>query len=544
MKMKAFLFSSVFAVLLSFVVFPATAEEQLAAAAAGTLPATALSPLPEEVDLQPGEIRSYSIDRPVSRILIANPTVLDVRLLESKEILLQAKASGSTKLLLWDERGQQTVAVNVFDTLMAEDFMRVLAQVRMPGIELKREREKYFLVGQVANKEEMDRLNEVLAAFGGKITSLVTTAPPPPPPPPQPVQTVKLTVQLVEMTRSSTDGFGVDWQSSIDGIAINETLLGSVVPSGGIKEAIAGIGESLRLGRFSRSAGISGVINLLISKGKARILSEPKLVAGSGKKATTRLGVEFPIVTSNVNQGVTTQEVEFKNVGVDLAFEPVVLPDGDRIQLSIQARVTSIASAAAVGNIPSFRVRETNTEIFTKLGETVVIAGLLQDEERKTIGQVPGIGSIPGFGNLFRSTDKTTDQTELVVLITPDLLTDVSETADRTFELEQSLARAELSDSVNDPVLRYVIQVQDRVAKALRYPQREKELGLDGRVKLKLHLFRDGTLGQATIAESSGIEALDMEALKAAESQAPYPPFPADLPQPDLWVELPVLFRP
>mgnify|MGYP001582596889 FL=1 len=107
----------------------------------------------------------------------------------------------------------------------------------------------------------------------------------------------------------------------------------------------------------------------------------------------------------------------------------------------------------------------------------------------------------------------------------------------------KALAVAEVTASVEDPTLRYALQIQDRIAKTIKYPLRERELGMSGHVKLRLHLFRDGTLGRALIAESSGIESFDLEALKAAESQAPYPPFPSVIPQQDLWLELPVLFR-
>ena len=83
------------------------------------------------------------------------------------------------------------------------------------------------------------------------------------------------------------------------------------------------------------------------------------------------------------------------------------------------------------------------------------------------------------------------------------------------------MASAEVTASVEDPTLRYALQIQQRIAKSVRYPMRESELGMSGHVKLRLHLFHDGTLGRATVSESSGIDSFDMEAVKAAESQAP-----------------------
>ncbi len=154
------------------------------------------------------------------------------------------------------------------------------------------------------------------------------------------------------------------------------------------------------------------------------------------------------------------------------------------------------------------------------------------------------LGSIHVLGRLFKSPEFQQKQTELVIAVTPQLVTEAGTTVDKTLAVEQALASSEVAAAVDDPKLRYALQVQDRVAKAVRYPQRERELGFEGRVHLRLHLFADGTLGKAMVAQSSGIEALDAEALKAAETQSPYPAFPTGLAQRDIWLDLPVIFRP
>ena len=89
---------------------------------------------------------------------------------------------------------------------------------------------------------------------------------------------------------------------------------------------------------------------------------------------------------------------------------------------------------------------------------------------------------------------------------------------------------------------RYAQQVQKLLAESLKYPEREKTLGITGQVILKLHVDRRGELEEATVSKSSGVSTLDNEALQAARRQAPYPPFPPELPEQDLWLDLPVLF--
>lgn len=505
----------------------------------------------EVISLVPGEVQSIPVDT-IERVVIGDPNVVDVEVVSSNEVFLQAKSVGTTNLLLWDRHGQRTSSVEVVDRIpeaIAAQLRQLLTQLNLPNVSVHRENKTLFLTGIVASQDELDRIEQMLTAFGTQVTNLVALRPGPPPPPPAPLPSVKLTVQVIEMTRDGTDKLGVDWA---DSLTFTETTFGALGPSN--VSVPARVGEAFRVGALSRSA-LTPVFNMLVSQGKARLLAEPKLVAVSGKEATTFIGVEVPIITTtSVSAGTVSQSVEFKNTGVELKFRPTVSSGEKPIQLGMSARVSSIDKSVAITvsgiTVPGFRTRQTTTEIVTASGESVFISGLLQDEEKKNLSQVPAIGSIPVLGNLFRSTEFTRGQSELIVIVTPEILgerkaAEVKATAaERTTILEEALASAELISAVEDPSLRYALQVQDRIAKAIRYPIREQELGLSGRVKVRLHLFRDGTLGQSTVSESSGIESFDMEALKAAETQAPYPAFPPGLAQPDLWLEVPVLFRP
>ena len=260
---------------------------------------------------------------------------------------------------------------------------------------------------------------------------------------------------------------------------------------------------------------------------------------------TYDMGPSFTLSTSTVSASI-----EFRKTGVLLKMTPNVLED-QRITTVLEAEVSGIDTASGLSvpvgsqtvTVPGFKVRKTATQVTTASGETIVIAGLLEVEDTHDISQVPALGSIPVIGRLFRSPEKESTQRELVIAVTPQLLTDRTRAAENAAALQPAVASAEATASVTDPTLRYALQVQDRIAKSIQYPSREREGGRGGRVKLRLHLFRDGTLGQAVIAESSGIESFDQEALKTAQGQSPYPPFPSDVAQQDLWLDLPVLFR-
>ena len=500
-----------------------------------------VEPLAASMSLETGEIRSLRVND-VTRIAIGNPDVLDVTVASSRELLLQAKAAGTTTLLLWDQKGQRAWTVEVVDRAPTElqgQLRKLLAELQFPDLKVKRERSKLFVTGQVSRQEELDRLEQILSAFPGA-TNLVTVAVPPAPLIGEEGPLVKLSVQILELNRTDLDKLGVKWSEGF-------TVTQPEATDRTLNEAIFRWGTGLTRG----SAAMT--LSALVQRNRARILSEPKLVTVSGKEASSFIGLEVPIITASTF-GTTTAtastNVEFRKTGVLLKMTPKVLGD-QRIATTLEAEISgidkSVALSVPVGSqtvlVPGFKVRKAMTEVTIASGETVIIAGLLETEDSNNVNQVPALGSMPVFGRLFRSPELSSIQRELLIAVTPELVSEAEVTGDKTLAVEQALAVAEVTASVEDPTLRYALQVQDRIAKALRYPLREKELGLSGHVKLRLHLFRDGTLGRALIAESSGIESFDLEALKAAESQSPYPPFPSGVPQKDLWLELPVLFR-
>ena len=502
-------------------------------------------PLSEALSLKPGEIRTLKTRR-VTRVAIGNPDIVDVSIVSNDEILLQAKAQGASTVIIWDGQGQHVSRVTVEEHSTAdieEQLRQIVAELKLPDVQVRREQDKFFLVGRVDRQEQLDRLEQMVGAFKGMVTNLVEVPSTQQAPPPAAVpQTVLLTVQLIEMNRDDTEKLGVDWS---DSQTFTETTFGAAGPQGA--SFPARVREAFRVGALTRN-GVSAAVNALVTQGKARVLSEPQLVALSGKEAVATLGVEVPIITvTSVSAGTVSQNIEFKQTGVEMKFTPTVLSE-DRIQLMIDAKVSSIDKTVAITvnniQVPGFKIRHTQTEIVLDSGKTLLISGLLQDEEKKNLSQVPGVGSIPVLGRLFRSTEFTTGKTELVMIVTPELTLQHEPNQAKAESLEQALAVPPAGGPGEDARMRYARRVQDRIALALRYPDQERQRGIGGQVKLRLHVFRDGRLDQAVIAEPSGIEVLDQAALSAAQTQSPYPPFPAELVQSDLWLDLPVLFRP
>lgn len=517
--------------------------------------------LPSSVSLERGAIRSFLVQG-VARLAIGDPSVVDVTAVSSSELLMQARASGRTNLIVWDQQGQRVVEVEVVDRAaeapeaVEAQLIRLVEALGLPDASVKREQHKVFIVGEVARQEDFDRIEHMLATYPSVTNLLNVVLSPVEPVAPPPKAMVRLDVQVLEVNRTDVDKLGVKWSESV---AFTEPELADQL----FTKAITHFGTS-----YTRSS-FAATLNALVKRNRARVLAEPKLVTASGKEASSFIGVEVPVVTAT-SFGTTTSTVstsiEFRETGVLLRMTPFVQSvDGSpRITTTITAELsdldTSVALSVPVGSqtvsVPGFKVRKANTEVTTASGESIVIAGLLESKDTHNVTQVPAMGSIPVLGRLFRNPEKELIQREVMIIVTPDLLTPLASAKGqapaaaqdaRTAELEQALDVAQVTviPSVSDPILRYALTVQERVGQAIKFPQQQEPGSpLGGRVKLRLHLFRDGTLGRAVVAESSGIQPFDTEAVKAAELQSPYPPFPSSISQEDLWLEIPVVFNP
>ena len=185
------------------------------------------------------------------------------------------------------------------------------------------------------------------------------------------------------------------------------------------------------------------MLEALEGKGLVRTLAEPNLTALSGQEASFLAGGEYPVpvAQAGANGGPSTVTIEFKPFGVGLNFTPTVV-DEDIINLQIDASVSSLDSSAGVTqngfDVKAFRTRRTQTTVEMRDGESFAIAGLLQDDFRDQNNQVPWLGDIPVLGALFRSTSYQRNQTELVIIVTPHL---VSPTRGEAFALPTDRVR-------------------------------------------------------------------------------------------------------
>ncbi len=185
------------------------------------------------------------------------------------------------------------------------------------------------------------------------------------------------------------------------------------------------LSDFLNIFIFNNKYNIGTVIRALQERGLFQSLAEPNLIATNGKEASFLAGGEFPYP---VVQGSTTGNsitIQFKEFGVRLTFTPTVL-GGDLVNLKVKPEVSALDFANGVTvegfRVPALSTRRTETEVELRDGQTFAIAGLMNNSVTDSMRKIPGIGDIPILGWLFKSKALAKNQTELVVMITPQII--------------------------------------------------------------------------------------------------------------------------
>ncbi|MDJ0628637.1 MAG: type II and III secretion system protein family protein [Rhodobacter sp.] len=359
-------------------------------------------------------------DVPFAELSIANPAIADISTLSDRTIYVLGKAPGRTSLTLLGPDGRLITNVEVQVAPDIAEFKERLQQI-LPGerIEVRTANDGIVLSGVVSSTARLDRALDLAQRYApDRVSNLMSVGG---------TQQVMLKVRFAEVERSvskslssslaitgGTD-FGIDGETG--------TWLDGANGIGSPIEVPAGTEGAIALGFTAGSIEFAVLLEALESKGVVRTLAEPNLTALSGQQASFLAGGEYPIPVVD-NDGAVT--IEYKPFGVELTFTPRVV-DKDVINLQLNAAVSGLDSTVTFEQggiaVNAFRRRETQTTVEMRDGESFAIAGLLEDDFQDLAGQVPWLGDIPVLGSLFRSASYERSQSELVIIITPHLVT-------------------------------------------------------------------------------------------------------------------------
>ncbi|MGE0255565.1 MAG: type II and III secretion system protein family protein [Alphaproteobacteria bacterium] len=351
-------------------------------------------------------------------VLVANPEIADVVVKSPTLVHVIGKRAGETTL----------IAVDAADVVLANATVRVTHNLAalagalgslLPGsaVTPRTVAGGLVLTGTVASAVEAEEANRLAAGFvaqGERVVNQLRFAGP---------NQVNLRVRVAEVSRDTVKrlGFNFDVIPTIGSITFG--LATGRLPAAGGAALTRANGEN---NVFARSADgnidVSAVIDALETEGLVTMLAEPNLTALSGETASFLAGGEFPIP---VVQGDGSTSVEFKKFGVALAFTPTVL-DAGRVSLRVAPEVSALSNAGAVTvngfSIPALTARRAETTVELGSGQSLAIAGLLQNNTAQDVREFPWLADLPIIGALFRSTEFSRDETELVILVTPYLV--------------------------------------------------------------------------------------------------------------------------
>ncbi len=379
------------------------------------------------------EGKSLLVNSPeiLKRVSVTNEQIAAALVISPYQVLIHGLKAGSVTLILWNEQEQ----IRAFDLqVLLGDLdlapLRTALANLVPGetINVSQSGSSVILTGTVSTAAAADQAVTVAKTTSANVVNLLAVAPM--------TQVVMLEVKFAEVDRNATKQLGANILSTgalnTPG-AITTGSFGPPGPSsitgiiGGPRQATLtsfSLADALNIFVFRPDLNLGITIKALQQASLLQILAEPNLLALGGKEASFLAGGEFPvpIVQGGAAQAVS---VQFREFGVRLKFIADPLPDGT-IRLHVAPEVSSLDYANAVTLagflIPALSTRKAETEVQLKDGQSFAIAGLMDNRLTKVDTKIPWLGDVPFLGKLFRSKDFKTNNSELLVMVTPHLV--------------------------------------------------------------------------------------------------------------------------
>ncbi|MEO5337535.1 MAG: type II and III secretion system protein family protein [Magnetospirillum sp. WYHS-4] len=366
--------------------------------------------------------RIVDLPTAASNVMMINEGIADVHIDSARptQLLILARSMGSTNLMALDRQGQVIFQTEVRVDVDTAALKSALAKV-MPNeqIEVAPYQGAIFMTGSVRSPRAASQVVDLATRFLPAGTELVNMLQV------KGSQQVILKVRVAEMSRAVVKDLATSsrFTRTINGRAVSLSSTTSMIAG---KTAVGAGSVALRLFGFSNAS-----FSALEQEGLVRTLAEPTLVALSGETANFLSGGETPYPSAMDENGNITYA--FRTTGIKLNFTPLVMDDG-RINLQVASEVSEIDTNNRVQFNANFvvngtKTKRTETVIDLSSGGSLMISGLLRDETSSNINGVPLLKDVPGLGSLFRSSDYTNTQVELVVLVTAYLASQVNDPA-------------------------------------------------------------------------------------------------------------------
>jgi pilus assembly protein CpaC len=381
-----------------------------------------------------GHSASITTAHRMTRVYVTNPNVLTAYTATPNEVLLTAKDSGVSSLMVWDETGATRTYLFSCDLDINGLRSTLLAAMPHESLTVAVDQSHILLSGSVRDKDKYQLAEHLAGQFSKDVSNALNINS-------SGVKQVRLKVRIVEVDRSKLEQLGFNL-FSVGGNTLAQSTTGQFpstlsastngsTSASASNTATAGskalsFSNPLNFLLYNANLNIGAMVQDLENRQVLQILAEPNITTVSGVKANFLAGGEFPFpVVQGSTGGLSTVTIQFRPYGVKLEFMPLVNEDGT-IQLQVAPEVSALDYTNSVQisgyTIPALSTRRAETQVILKDGQTFAISGLLDQRTTDMLGRTPGIASIPIIGALFKSKSINHSRTELLVLVTPEIV--------------------------------------------------------------------------------------------------------------------------
>ena len=385
---------------------------------------------PNELFVTVGKSVLVNSALPIERIAVGFGDFAEATAVSPQEVLVNGKAVGETSLIIWQRGGSKlffdvTVRASHFAADTHIDAVRRELKRELPGQEatISVENDIVFLRGRVKDLVSADRAMAIASTLGKPVNLLYVDVP-------AADEQILIRVKFATIDRSVSRDLGLNFFSTgatrtIGSIGTEQFSPPTITHSA--TTTTATVSDALNIFLLRPDLNLGATIKALESRSLAEILAEPNVLALNGKQASFLAGGEFPypVAQGGGAGSIPTITIQFREFGVRINFIPTITPRGT-IRLQVAPEVSALDFASGLQfegiNVPAVTVRRVNTEVELNDGQSFAIGGLLDNRTTDLLSKIPVLGDIPLLGKLFQSRSRRRQNTELLILITPELV--------------------------------------------------------------------------------------------------------------------------
>ena len=378
---------------------------------------------PIAINVLVGQSRLITFDRSLERFSVSNPDIAEAVLVSANQVVVNGKAFGQINLIAWEKNSARFL---VFEVYVRTNLSLIDSQIRAlfpkDDIRLSQANGSVVLSGTVGDEKTAAQAEAVIQAAGFKTVNMLTS-------PVKDLVQVQLQVRVAEVNRTRMRELGTSYgYQATPGV-------GGYLNSGQGPSSLTQVDGGVMSGTLSSALNLFvmggnslAFLRALQQSGALRALAEPNLIAMNGQNASFLAGGEFPVPVVQSSGGGSNGAavtIVFKEYGVRLNFKPTIL-DEDHIRLELEPEVSTLDFVNGVKLngfiIPALRTRRAKTGIELRDGQSFALAGLLDNNESQSVSKVPGLGNLPVIGNLFKSKSFQANESELMFIVTAQVV--------------------------------------------------------------------------------------------------------------------------